>query len=268
MRAIIAAIFICTGLLPSAFALTATNLSGFEGIEEPHVRYVVANKAFVDETFTNITDVGDNTVRMFLRFRPGQWWDGDRDRTDTSRQRAEVKGIGPHQKPGETFEYGTTWRTDPDFKTTGRFCHVFQIKATDGDDGAPLVTISLLSDTRAAVRYWSGNRKGFGIVREFPWKPGVWETVKIRVKTSNTADGEILVSVNGDEFKGINNVAVYRPSSTAYRPKWGLYRGVSVNAALHDDYVEHKNAFAEKLTVTNTASANSELSTSIGTATK
>jgi hypothetical protein len=103
-------VFITILLTAPVFALTATNLAGFEGIEEPVVKYIVAEKKFVPDDFTNITDAGSNTVRMTLRFHADDWWDGDRDRHDTSRQRAEVKGIGPHQKNGETFEYATTWR--------------------------------------------------------------------------------------------------------------------------------------------------------------
>src|SRR4051812_17471817 len=155
-------------LASSAFALTATNLSCFEGVENPRVKYIVASNTFESNSFKgNITDVGDNTVRMFLRFHTNEWWDGDQGKSDRGRQRAEVKGIGPHQKTGDTFEYGTTWRTDSDLKTAGRFCHVFQLKATDGDNGAPLVVLSLIDDTHAAVRYWPGNRNNFAVVREF-----------------------------------------------------------------------------------------------------
>ena len=122
---------------------------------------------------------------MTLRYHAGDWWDSDRDKQDTSRQRAEVKGLGPHQKPGDTFEYGTTWRTNPEFKGTDRFCHVFQLKATDGDDGAPLVVLSILGEPgKAEVRYWSGDAKGFSKVREIAWKPDTWQTIRIRIKTS------------------------------------------------------------------------------------
>src|SRR5215472_12602000 len=86
------------------YGLTATNLAGFEGIEEPVVKYVVAQSKFVPDDFKNITDIGDGAVRMTLRFNH-EWWDGDRTNYDRSRQRAEVKGIGPHQLTGETFEY-------------------------------------------------------------------------------------------------------------------------------------------------------------------
>ncbi|HTA95749.1 MAG TPA: glycoside hydrolase family 28 protein, partial [Verrucomicrobiae bacterium] len=192
-----------------------------------------------------------NTVRMTLRFHAGDWWDGDRERHDTSRQRAEVKGIGPHQKTGETFEYETTWRTSPNFYGTGRFCHVFQLKALNGENGPPLVTLSVKEGTNdCAVQLWSGNSRGAKPVREFHWSPGVWENVRIRIKTSNSNDGEVLVSVNGDEFQGLTNVAVYRPNATAYRPKWGLYRGTSPNLPPGESYVEHKNASATKIVET------------------
>jgi hypothetical protein len=230
------------------FAVTAKNLSSFEGIEEPVLKYMVASNQFVSDNFTNITDAGGNTVRMTLRYHADDWWDGDRDHHDTSRQRAEVKGLGPHQKTGETFEYATTWRTSTNFFGTGRFCHVFQLKALDGDNGAPLVTLSILAGTnRACVHFWSGNSRGFINVREFAWSPGVWENVRIRIKTSNVKEGAISVSLNGDKFQGIANVAVYRPDSKVYRPKWGLYRGTSKNLPPGDSYVEHKNVSAQKM---------------------
>lgn len=236
-----------SGPLPSA---TATKLADFEGIEEPELRYVVATGKFVYDDYVNITDVAPGTVRMTLRYRGGDWWDSDRDKQDTSRQRAEVKGIGAHQKTGETFEYATTWRTNPEFRPATRFCHVFQLKATDGDAGAPLVVLSILGDEgRAAVRYWSGDAKGFSIVRELAWKPGIWQTIRIRIRTSPEADGEILVSVAGDDFRGVQNTPVCRSDATDYRPKWGLYRGIDKDRPMPmgDNWVEHKDATARKL---------------------
>jgi len=245
-------IYVLGAMTMSSFALTATNLAGFEGIEEPVVKYLVADKKFVPDDFTNITDAGNGTVRMTLRYNADGWWDGDRDRRDTSRQRAEVKGIGPHELPGETFEYATTWRTSTNFYGSGRFCHVFQLKAIDGNNGAPLVTLSVLAGTsNACVHYWSGNSRGFKNVRSFTWSPGVWENVRIRItpstKNGDANDGAIQVSVNGDGFQGVTNVAVYRPDATSYRPKWGLYRGTAKNLPPGDSFVEHKDASAKKI---------------------
>lgn len=247
MKLLIAASAFCA-LAATSLALTATNLAGFEGIEEPVVKYIAAQHRFVRDDFTNITDAGSNTVRMTLRYHAGDWWDGDRDRHDPSRQRAEVKGIGPHQKDGQTFEYATTWRASTNFYGTGRFCHVFQLKAVDGQNGPPLVTLSVLAGTNdACVRLCSGHARGFTNVRKFHWAPGVWQNVRIRVKTSAGGGGAILVSVNGDDFQGVSNIAVFRPEATAYRPKWGLYRGTSNNLPPGDTYVEHQNASARKM---------------------
>src|SRR5271170_4821122 len=57
------------------FAMTAKNLSSFEGIEEPSVKYLVASNSFVPDSFTNITDAGGNTARMTLRYHANDWWD-------------------------------------------------------------------------------------------------------------------------------------------------------------------------------------------------
>jgi hypothetical protein len=232
-------------------ACRSLGLKSFEGVEEPIRKYVVAHQQAEPDDFVNITDMGDGgIVRMTLRCN-ADWWDGDQATTRRDRQRAEVKGLGPHQKDGETFEYGTTFRTDPDFKGSERFCHVFQLKATDGDKGAPLVVLSLLEGTSsAAVRYYSGDG-GFKVAREFAWKPGEWQTVRIRVKTTAKGDGELLASVNGDEFRGVENLPMFRPRSTDYRPKWGFYRGVT--PGMHDDWVEHKNATARNLTAGDTS---------------
>jgi hypothetical protein len=231
----------------AARADTATRLKDFEGIEEPVIRYVVAGGKWEPDNFVNITDVGEHTVRMTLRYS-AEGWDGDRSNHDTSRQRAEVKGIGPHQKTGDTFEYATTWRTNPGFHGSNKFCHVFQLKATDGDNGAPLVVLSVLEGTdTVAVRTCSGTQGGFTVIRKFGWKPNTWQTVRIRIKTSTSRDGAVLVSVDGDEFQGAKNIELFRPDATGYRPKWGLYRGITPELPKGESWVEHRDASAAKL---------------------
>jgi hypothetical protein len=234
-------------LLPlSTHAVTATGLSSFEGIEESLVRYSPGAGTFVHDDFVNTADLGGGVFRMLLRYRPDEW-DGDRDTPNKDRQRAEVKGLGVHQKTGETFDYSTTWRTNPGLRGASRFCHIFQLKSTDGDSGMPVVTISILEgQQRAAVRYCSGRSKDEIIAREFAWTPGKWQTVRVRIRTSMTEDGEVLASIDGDPFEGARGLAVYRPDATDYRPKWGLYRGTSPGLLLGDDYVEHKDISAER----------------------
>src|SRR5437764_1147590 len=82
-------------------AIRAVGLNSFEGIEEPEIIFNPSTGKFRADMFANIVDVGNRTVRMTLRYHP-DWWDGDRDlETNKDRQRAEVKGLGPHQKLGE-----------------------------------------------------------------------------------------------------------------------------------------------------------------------
>ena len=112
------------------------------------------------------------------------------------------------------------------------------------DKGAPLVTLSLTRNDQGALQYYSGN-DGFKKAAEFSWKPGEWETIRLRLKTSTAKDGELLLSVNGGAFKGVSGVEMYRPQATDYRPKWGLYRGVVTG--MHDDWVEHKEGYARRV---------------------
>ena len=251
-KAVAAALCVALSFPSSAPADTPTrakDLESFEGIEEPTVRHLPGENGFVRDDFVNITGQGGGVFRMLLRHRPGEWWDGDRATRNTDRQRAEVKGLGPRQKDGEAFEYATTWRTGESFRGSGRFCHVFQLKATDGDSMAPpLVVLSVMEgQERAAVRYCSGTARGFATARTFAWSPAKWQAVRLRIKPSTKDEGELTVSVDGDAFRGVTNVPLYRPGATEYRPKWGLYRAVAKDSRLGDDYVDHKDVSAAKV---------------------
>jgi len=234
-------------LAPSLFATSATGIGSFEGEEEPTVIYHVSSKSFSNDSYDNLTSASGG-LRATLRYRANNWWDGDRSTTNTDRQRAEVKGLGTHQANSQTFEYTSTWKTNSSFKQNGHFCHIFQLKALDGDNGAPLITQSLDNGgTSGGVQYCSGTQSGFTVARSFSYTPGSSKTVKIRVKTSTSTSGEVRASINGDSLSGRTGISVYRPSATSYRPKWGLYRGVGTNDGIGDDYIEHTSVTANKI---------------------
>ncbi|HEY7087900.1 MAG TPA: autotransporter-associated beta strand repeat-containing protein, partial [Tepidisphaeraceae bacterium] len=197
----------------------------------------------------NMIDEGGGMIRSTLRndYAAAGWWDGDRTTTNTDRQRAEVKGITGlgHQKVGDTFEYSFDFRTDPTFMGTAHFCHVFQLKATDGNDGPPLVTVSLYRNGSAIQgRVISSSDAGGGTVRTFNYTAGEWCHVVCHITTSaaGSATGAILTSINGDAFSGVSNQQIYLTGSTDYRPKWGLYRGIGVDYGVPagDSWVEHR----------------------------
>ncbi len=233
--------------------ITATNLASFEGVEEPVVRYFPGTGTFEHDYFQNIECIGEGRFRMMLRYRAGEWWDGDRDTCNTDRQRAEVKGLGPHPCLGDTFVYGTTWRSNPELRTGSGFCHIFQLKAAnDEPHDLPLVVVSLLPETgRAALRYTTGTTQPDDdnpliCAGEFAWKTGEWQTLLIRIKPSATCDGELQVTVNGVDLTRVVGLDLRRPKHSEYRPKWGFYRATA-DLTTGEDFIEHANVTAAKL---------------------
>jgi hypothetical protein len=230
---------------------TATDLTSFDDVEEPKVRYVVATGKFEPDAFTNIAG-RDGRFRMTLRYHAGEWWDGDRCTAHTDRQRAEVKGLGCHQPPEETFEYTTTWRSSPTLRLGRGFCHLFQLKATCDDGGPPLVVVSLLpAGDRFAVRYLLGidadGHPKFGVARAVPWLPGTEYALAVRVRPSATVGGLVTASVDGDEFRGCTGIELQRPGHAEYRPKWGFYRAITSDLPSGEEYVEHANVTAAQI---------------------
>jgi hypothetical protein len=257
-----AAIFSALALSP-LLATTATSLSSFGGIEEPAQTYFPGTNTFQSDSFVNITDLGGGVFQMKLRYNSSgtMWWDGDRTTGNTDRQRAEVKTLGANQLIHQTFDYTTNWKVSSGFVASGAFCHVTQLKPVDGvegSSGAPMVVTSIESGSSAAnVRYASASFSPANVftahlVRNITYTPGTSTVEKIRVRT--TADGEntgqVLVSLNGDGFQGVDNVEVCRPSTTTYYPKWGFYRGVSTTSGFGAaDYVQHSNVTANQITL-------------------
>src|SRR5206468_1254418 len=127
-----------------------------------------------------------------------------------------------HQLIHETYEYATTWRTNPEFRGSGAFCHITQLKSVDGlegSSGAPLITTSIFSGTSsAAIRYASTSFSPLNVfspkvVRNLTWAPGAWTSQVIRVRTTadNETNGFVLASISGDAFQGVTGVEVCRP---------------------------------------------------------
>jgi autotransporter-associated beta strand protein len=254
-RLICIATLACVGPLAArgAVPVVVSGLGSFEGIEEPTVIYFPSTNTFENDptNYVNIVDEGGGMIRSTLRndYATQGWWDGDRNTANTDRQRAEVKGITGlgHQKVDQTFEYSFDFRTDDDFTATGHFCHVFQLKATDGNSGPPLVTVSLYKNGNAIQGRLLQNSDGTtttGTPRTFSYTAGEWCHVVVRITTcaSTESSGAVLASINGDAFQGITGQPIYLAGSTDYRPKWGLYRGIGVDYGVPpgDSWVEHR----------------------------
>jgi hypothetical protein len=238
------------GALPlPALATSASTLSSFEGIEEPSDRVSQTLVVTPGDTYTNITSPSSGTFRMELRYG-SSGWDGDRDTGSTDRGRAEVKGLGAHQGSNATFRYKSTWKTSSGWLLTpiDRFCHIFQLKATDGNNGPPLVVQSVMNtEWTANVRYCTtpgACDTGLTVARSYSISAGTSKTVEIHIKTSTGSSGEVMASVNGDAFQGHTGLGTYLTGSTDYRPKWGLYRGFDPGMGLNNHYIEHSSVNA------------------------
>ncbi len=185
----------------AANPVTIQNEAGFEGLEEPSVIYFPDSNTFASDTsFQNHVDEGGGMFRDTLRNEyptplapypagPG-WWDGDgASPGNTDRQRSEPKGIVGlgHQQVEQTFEYSFDFRTDPTFQATSNFCHIFQLKATNGDDSPPLATISLYksgSGIQGRVDCFTDGTTGTNneiIPTTFSYTAGQWAHFDIRI---------------------------------------------------------------------------------------
>jgi hypothetical protein len=243
MKKIVFGALALAALSTSAFATTASSFGSFEGEEEPTVK-IYANGSSSTDSYDNMTSPSSGVFRFALRFN-STWWDGDRTSTTTrDRQRAEVKGLGAHQYPNETYDYSHKWKTNRG--GSGSFWHVFQLKAVDGDNAAPLVVDSITSGSGAAVRYCSGTSSGFTVAHSYSFSTGSSITSTIRIKVSTSSAGILQSSVNGGSFSGKTGINLYRPSATNYRPKWGSYRGVSSSSPYGNDTVEQTAISATK----------------------
>jgi hypothetical protein len=226
-------------------ATIATSSSSFEGIEEPTVLYHPSNGTFTNDSFVNITDQGSGVIRYTLRYQPDMdWWDGDRATTNIDRQRAEVKGLGVHQETDQTFRYSFDWRTDANFIGTKTFCHIFQLKSTDGDSDDPLVTLTLNKNGVGGLRLWSGTASNFTVARNFTYATNTWMHADILITTSLGNTGSVMASINDDAFSGLSNLPVFRPDATDYRPKWGFYRAINTGMFVGTNWIEDRNVTA------------------------
>jgi autotransporter-associated beta strand protein len=241
----------------AATPVVVQNEAGFEGLEEPKVIYFPDTNTFENDptNFQNHVDEGGGLFRDTLRnyYSTLGWWDGDgADTSNTDRQRSEPKGIVGlgHQQVEQTFEYSFDFRTDPTFQATSNFDHIFQLKATNGDDGSPLATISLYksgSGIQGRVDAFSDGSSGSTsetVPVTFSYTAGQWIHFVIRITpcAAGESTGQIQLSVNGGAFTGIANAPVDLTGSTDFRPKFGFYRGISTTNGVPAgiSWVEHR----------------------------
>ncbi|WP_160716749.1 T9SS type A sorting domain-containing protein [Chitinophaga solisilvae] len=187
----------------------------------------------------HITEVFDNDLnKNVFVFHIHNTPDNDRCGGNTDRQRNEIKTFGPSPANvkatyGETVTYRWKFKIDAGFIPTSGFCHLHQIKAGDGDDGSPLMTLTPRAGNpqKLQVIYTPGTgQTGGGEKASAPLSSfkGTWVEVveKITYTTSGSyqvtikkvSDGATLLTYTN------NNINMWRDGTTFCRPKWGIYR--------------------------------------------
>lgn len=99
----------------------------------------------------HITELGDQELhKIVFAFHLHVTPDNDRCKA-YDRQRTEIKTYGPSPDylksfDGDTVGFAWKFRLDEHFQPSRRFTHIHQIKAGDGDEAAPVITITPRAD--------------------------------------------------------------------------------------------------------------------------
>ncbi|MBQ5706615.1 MAG: heparin lyase I family protein [Bacteroidaceae bacterium] len=168
--------------------------------------------------------------------------DGDRGKKE-DRQRNEMKSLTAERwrhlngNIGEKQILKWKFRLPTGFRPSTKFCHIHQLKAQEGNNGAPLITISTRcnkdgSNRRIQVIHTGDTRESSRgvLVDNLPLSDfeGQWIEVTtemhykhdgaFKIKMKRMSDGKTLID---KKFKGID---LWRTGATNIRNKFGLYR--------------------------------------------
>ena len=189
----------------------------------------------------HVTQAFDNALNKYVFvFHSHAVADDDRC-TNEDRVRMEIKGgsgspADMQHTQGQTAYYRWKFKLDAGFIPSSRFTHIFQIKAIDGDAGAPLITITPRAGNPQKIQiiHSSGEGSGsLGTVKEADLAPfkGNWVEAYVKYKSSDgsagtielkltrVSDGLVLLTYTN------NSLDMWRTGASYNRGKWGVYRG-------------------------------------------
>ncbi len=194
----------------------------------------------------HITQAMDNQLGKYVfQFHAHATLDNDRC-VNFDRQRTEIKTASSSPAAlkafnGDTMNFRWRFKLDAGFQPSSRFTHIHQIKAGDGNAGAPLITLSPEGDSMK-IGYFSDNNKSETLTKT-GLRPflGTWleanETVtfsrhgSITFTITRVGDGKVLLNYHNSD------IDLQRSRSNFYRPKWGIYRSIKDASALRDETV-------------------------------
>ncbi|PTR01548.1 polysaccharide lyase-like protein [Mucilaginibacter yixingensis] len=174
--------------------------------------------------------------------------DNDRCR-NFDRQRIEIKTYGPSAhnlkgEHGETVVYTWKFKLDSNFRAQPTFTHIHQIKAGDGDAGAPIITLTPRygkPDELEVIHTGASKASSQGRLTGVPLADfrGTWVEVseKLRYDTQGSyqitikrvSDGKVLLAYSND------HIDLWRDGTSFCRPKWGIYRSLKSPSYIRDE---------------------------------
>jgi hypothetical protein len=175
----------------------------------------------------------------------------DNDRCiNTDRQRVEIKTYDKSPDrlkafKGDTLVLEWKFRIDKNFQPSPDFTHIHQIKAADGDDAMPLITLTLrYAESGDRIEVIHVDSKGVRTVLTTaslaPFR-GAWiqaeETTGFgtegtyRLSLRDAATGKVLLSYADTA------IDMWRTATTFIRPKWGIYRSLNHPSYLRDEQI-------------------------------
>ena len=167
----------------------------------------------------------------------------DNDRCSKfDRERLEIKTEGNSGTPdylkgflGDTVTFRWRFKLPAGFQPSYSFTHIHQIKAYNGDDGAPLITLTPRyagsGDTLQVIGIDSHGKTTY--LASTPLAPflGTWVEAYERITYSHTGQYSIVIQRVSDGttlFSYSNsNLDLWRTGTTVVRPKWGIYRSLN-----------------------------------------
>jgi hypothetical protein len=170
----------------------------------------------------------------------------DNDRCSAfDRQRLEIKTEGNSSTPaylkgflGDTVTFRWDFKLDAAFQPSTAFTHIHQIKAFDGDDSNPIITLTPRRASPNRLELIHINSSGVTTkLATTPLAPFLGQWVEAYEKITYGHNGQysiVLTSVDdGTQLFSFasSNLDLWRTGTTVVRPKWGIYR--SLNDAVH-----------------------------------
>ena len=131
------------------------------------------------------------------------------------------------------------------FQASNEFTHFHQIKAFDGDDSLPLITLSARKGrvNKLQIIHIDSNGLATHLSDETSLSSllGVWleadEKItygsegKYSIVIKKVSDGAVVLSYNREK------IDLWRKGTTIIRPKWGIYRSLKSREDLRDEEI-------------------------------